>query len=70
LRRRTIAAIVILVGYVIATGIIISAVVKTYGSDSIAMYIAVIAVGPVGILLIATNKGLDVFLRGLDENDE
>jgi hypothetical protein len=62
--------VLILIGYLVVSGIIISAVAKSFGSNSIAMYLTVIAVGPVGLLLIVTHKGLNSFLQGLDNHDE
>lgn len=70
MKRSTYVTVSILIAYIIVAGIIISAVAVTFGGDSIAMYITVIAVGPVGLLLIVTHKGLDSFLKGLDNIDK
>ncbi len=69
-RRSTIVTVFIMIGYLVVSGIIISAVVESYGKDSIAMYLTVIAVGPIGLLLIATHKGLNLFLKRLDNHVE
>lgn len=70
MKRSTLATAAILMGYIVVSGIIITAIAGSFGSDSVAMYIIVIAVGPVGLLLIATHKGLDAYLKGLDKHDE
>ena len=68
MKRSTIMAVFILFCYLVVSGIIILAVAESFGSDSIAMYITVIAVGPVGLLLIITHKGLNSFLKNFDKN--
>lgn len=70
MKRSTIVTVFILVGYLVVSGIIISAVAESYGTYSIAMYLTVVAVGPIGLLLICTHKGLNSFLKGLDKHDK
>lgn len=70
MKRSTLAITSILIGYLVVSGIIISAVAESYGLDSIAMYLTVIAVGPIGLILLVTHKGLDSYLKGLDKRDE
>ena len=70
MKRSTLATVSILISYVVVSGIIVLAVAESFGSDSIAMYLTVIAVGPIGLLLIATHKGLNSYLKGLDGHDE
>ena len=69
MKRSTIAVVLTLLCYLIFAGIIISAVAKSYGSHSIAMYITIIAVGPIGLGLIITHKGLNSWIKGLDKKD-
>lgn len=70
LKRSTIASFIILVCYVIVSGIIILGVAESFGSSSLAMYITVVALGPIGLILLGTHKGLTTFLKNLDGNDE
>lgn len=70
LKRSTIASFIILICYVIVSGIIISGVADSFGSDSLAMYITVVAIGPIGLILLGTHKGLNTFLKNLDGDDE
>ncbi len=67
MKRSSFATGLVLIGYLIVFGIIVSAVSDSFGSDSLAMYIVVIALGPVGLFLIGTHKGLDDFLKRLDD---
>ena len=69
MKRSTLACVPILIGYVVVVGIIISSVAESFGSDSFAMFLTVIAVGPIGLLLIVTHKGLNSYLKGLDKHD-
>lgn len=70
MKRSTLGTLFILTGYLAVFGIIISAVSESFGSDSIAMYITVIALGPVGLILISTHKGLNEYLKELDEHNK
>jgi hypothetical protein len=68
--RSTIATLFILVCYLIVSGIIILGVAESFGVSSLAMYITVLAVGPIGLILLGTHKGLNAFLKNLDGDDE
>lgn len=63
--KSRIALLAIITGYVTFAGIVISAVFGLYGADSIAAYIAVIIVGPVGFGILITHKGLNSWLNEL-----
>ena len=56
--------------YLIVFGIVIKSVVDQYGANSIATYVTVIALGPIGMILIGTNKGLSSFGESLDDDRE
>ena len=70
MKRSTIGVVFILFCYLLVVGIIMLAVAESFGSNSIAMYLTIIAIGPIGLLLIVTHKGLDSFLKNFDKNDE
>jgi len=67
MKRSTVTVVLLLTGYLIVFSVVVSAIVKAYGSDSIAMYIAVIALGTIGLPLIATHEGLYRWLKKLDK---
>ena len=66
MKKSAMATIVIIIFYFIASGIIILGVGAAYGPKSIAMFITIIAIGPVFGLLLLTHKGLRDFLKRLD----
>lgn len=62
MKKRTIATVAILVGYLILFGVSLSGVQK----DSVAIW--VVGLGfTAGLILLATHKGLDNWLEGLDD---
>ena len=63
--KSRIALLAIIIGYITFAGIVISAVLGLYGTNSIAAYIAIIIVGPVCFGLLTSHKGLNSWLNEL-----
>ncbi len=61
-----IGSIIVIIAYVIFSGVVILGVAKAFGPSSIAMYVAVIGLA-VGLFVIVTHKGLNTSLEKLDE---
>ncbi len=64
--KSEVSTIIIVIAYVIFSGVVIIGTAKAFGSNSIAMYIVVIGVA-IGLFLLATHKGLNKKKKKMDE---
>jgi len=70
MKRSTIATVVLLGAYLTFAAVVISAVAETSGGekDTFSMLVAVLGL-TIFLILLATNKSIDGWLKGLDRND-